>query len=184
MKVGQQHQDRPDHRPGRLDRPLDRTASALRDAHRRRRRRPAEISARRLAARQRSLVSACSREDSDLIKIGRPAKAARVLSRFWDSPCSVSHTTPPSISAAQDVSLACLNHDSRHAQANRSCGSDRKKSDPHGAFLHRGSSSSIGLHGMLDGKPLITRQRFEVPGGIYLAREFRAGTSAWRLNAS
>jgi hypothetical protein len=57
--------------------------------------------------------------------------------------------------AAQDFSLARLNHDSRHAQANRSPGSDRKKSDPHGAFLlSRVPSSSIGCN--LDGKPLTT----------------------------
>jgi hypothetical protein len=58
--------------------------------------------------------------------------------------------------------LIRLKHDSRHTQANRSSGSDRKKSDPHGAFLlSRVPSSFIGLHEILDGKPLTTSGRFE-----------------------
>ncbi len=46
-------QDRADHRQGRLDRPLDRTAPALRDAGQRRGGRPAEIPARGTKARRR-----------------------------------------------------------------------------------------------------------------------------------
>ena len=57
VKVGQPVEDRPDHRQGRLDRPLHRAAPALRDAHRRRRGRSAEIPARGPPARQRALMA-------------------------------------------------------------------------------------------------------------------------------
>ena len=57
VKVGQIGEDRPDHRPRRLDRALDRAAPALRDAHRRRRGRSAEIPARRNQTRQRASVT-------------------------------------------------------------------------------------------------------------------------------
>ena len=52
---------RPDRRPGRLDRPLDRPASALRDARRGRSGRPAKISARGSAVgdRQLTVQAAC-----------------------------------------------------------------------------------------------------------------------------
>ena len=56
VKVGQPIRDRPGDRASRLDRPLDRTASALRDAHRGRGGRSAEIPARGHPARQRSLT--------------------------------------------------------------------------------------------------------------------------------
>ena len=52
VKVGDDHQDRPGDRRGRLDRPLHRSASALRNPHRRRRGRSAEILARRRAAQR------------------------------------------------------------------------------------------------------------------------------------
>ena len=114
-----------------------------------------------LAARQRAPVARPSPERKDsssnknrAAREGRPSfyplLGLRLLSQSQRHPAYL---------AAQDVSLARLKHDSRHAQANRSRGSDRKKSDPHGAFLlSRVPSSSIGLHGILDGKPLITRR--------------------------
>src|SRR6185436_19127593 len=89
-------------------------------------------------------------------------KAARVFIPFWDQLAQSVTQRYPAYLAAQDVSLVGLNHDSRHAQANRSRRSDRKVSNPHGAFLlSRVPSSSIGLHGGLDGKPRTTRKPIE-----------------------
>ena len=64
-------QDRPDHRQGRLDRPLDRTASALRNAHRRRRGRSAEVPARGPSSRQRAVTRAAWSNRISNKKIGR-----------------------------------------------------------------------------------------------------------------
>ena len=61
VKVGEISQDRPGDRRRRLDRPLDRPASALRNPHRRRSGRSAEIPARRRAAeRGLKLAATCS----------------------------------------------------------------------------------------------------------------------------
>jgi hypothetical protein len=69
--------DRADHRQGRLDRALDRPASALRDAGARRGGRPAEVPARRRAPRRQPLIvdHSCRLELS----------SARMI-RFFSSP--------------------------------------------------------------------------------------------------
>jgi hypothetical protein len=61
--------------------------------------------------------------------------------------------------------LACLENNGRNAQANRGRTSDRKESEPHGAFLHRHDAvvsefhrSSQSSTGFIDAKRRITQQ--------------------------
>ena len=100
VKVGQKVQIGQVDRPRRLDRPLDRSASALRDAHRRRGGRSAEIPARRPAARQRALSDSNSRHK----KIGRPCGPPEFLSR---SGITLAQSVTRINSAYSDCSASC-----------------------------------------------------------------------------
>ena len=76
VEVGQIDPHRPDRRPRRHDRPLHRTASALRDAGRRRGGRSAEISARGRAARRSAVGQRALLHVLDLLRRRRRTPSA------------------------------------------------------------------------------------------------------------
>ena len=93
VKAGPAGQDRPDHRQGRLDRPLDRTAPALRDAHRRRRGRSAEIPARGPSARQRAVTRAAWRTSFQIKNRAANLPPEFLIPFEINLLCSVRHST-------------------------------------------------------------------------------------------